>query len=545
MNKFLKGFIKTLVILAVVFLEYWFLLPPINLRSTAFYFFIAVVTVTAFVIGRIGNLFSAVKTVKEANVNNVKALSIGTFKGLKLSTKTTVIICLLLAVLVLVGNIIGAKIFNASKYNTLITFNDGDFVKEVSEIGMDQIPVVDRDTASRLGQRKLGEMSDLVSQFEIEEIYTQINYKGRPVRVTPLRYGDIIKWLNNRNQGIPAYITVDMASQDTALIRLDNGIKYSKSEYFMRNVERKLRFDYPTRIFDDISFEIDDNGTPYWVASTVEFRIGLFSGRDIGGAVLMNAVTGESKYYSLNEIPSWVDQVFSSTMVLNQLDYNGKYRSGWLNSIIGQKGVIATTDGYNYLAINDDVWLYTGITSVTSDESNIGFVLTNLRTKETKYYPLPGAEEYSAMSSAQGQVQHLGYKATFPILLNVADRPSYFMSLKDSAGLVKMYAFVDVQQYQIVGTGNTVEESRIDYLNKLKKNDVTLSEEKNENISGTVSEIGSAVMDGNTCYFVTLEGNDKVFILPVTLSDRLPFLKTGDVITVHFNQSEVTKVEFN
>ena len=545
MNKFLKGFIKILVILAVVFLEYWFLLPPINLRSTAFYFFIAVVTVTAFVIGRIGNLFSAVKTVKEVNVNNVKALSIGSFKGLKLSTKTTVIICLLLAVLVLVGNIIGAKIFNASKYNTLITFNDGDFVKEVSEIGMDQIPVVDRDTASRLGQRKLGEMSDLVSQFEIEEIYTQINYKGRPVRVTPLRYGDIIKWFNNRKQGIPAYITVDMASQDTALIRLDNGIKYSKSEYFMRNVERKLRFDYPTRIFDDISFEIDDNGTPYWVASTVEFRIGLFSGRDIGGAVLMNAVTGESKYYALSEIPSWVDQVFSSTMVLNQLDYNGKYRSGWLNSIIGQKGVIATTDGYNYLAINDDVWLYTGITSVTSDESNIGFVLTNLRTKETKYYPLPGAEEYSAMSSAQGQVQHLGYKATFPILLNVADRPSYFMSLKDSAGLVKMYAFVDVQQYQIVGTGNTVEESRIDYLNKLKKNDVTLSEEKNENISGTVSEIGSAVMDGNTCYFVTLEGNDKVFILPVTLSDRLPFLKTGDVITVHFNQSEVTKVEFN
>ena len=545
MNKFLKGFIKILVILAVVFLEYWFLLPPINLRSTAFYFFIAVVTVTAFVIGRIGNLFSAVKTVKEVNVNNVKTLSIGSFKGLKFSTKTTVIICLLLAVLVLVGNIIGAKIFNASKYNTLITFNDGDFVKEVSEIGMDQIPVVDRDTASRLGQRKLGEMSDLVSQFEIEEIYTQINYKGRPVRVTPLRYGDIIKWLNNRKQGIPAYITVDMASQDTALIRLDNGIKYSKSEYFMRNVERKLRFDYPTRIFDDISFEIDDNGTPYWVASTVEFRIGLFSGRDIGGAVLMNAVTGESKYYALNEIPSWVDQVFSSTMVLNQLDYNGKYRSGWLNSIIGQKGVIATTDGYNYLAINDDVWLYTGITSVTSDESNIGFVLTNLRTKETKYYPLPGAEEYSAMSSAQGQVQHLGYKATFPILLNVAERPSYFMSLKDSAGLVKMYAFVDVQQYQIVGTGNTVEESRIDYLNKLKKNDVTLSEEKNENISGTVFEIGSAVMDGNTCYFVTLEGNDKVFILPVTLSDRLPFLKTGDVITVHFNQNEVTKVEFN
>ncbi len=545
MNKFLKGIIKTLLILVIIFLEYWFMLPPINLRSTAFYFFIIVATLTAFIIGRVGGLFSSVKAVKEVNVTDVKALSLGAFKRLKLSTKTTVSICLLMVLLIIVGNIIGAKIFNASRYNTLITFNDGDFVKEVSEISMDQIPVVDRDTASRLGQRKLGEMSDLVSQFEIEELYTQINYKGRPVRVTPLRYGDIIKWFNNRNQGIPAYITVDMASQETTLVRLDNGIKYSKSEYFMRNVERKLRFDYPTKIFDDISFEIDDNGTPYWVASTVKFRIGLFSGRDIGGAVLMNAQTGESKYYPLNEIPTWVDQVFSSTMVLNQLDYNGKYRSGWLNSIIGQRGVIGTTDGYNYLAINDDVWLYTGITSVTSDESNIGFVLTNLRTKETRYYPVPGAEEYSAMSSAQGQVQHLGYKATFPILLNIAERPSYFMSLKDSAGLVKMYAFVDVQQYQIVGTGNTVEESRIDYLSKLKKSDVTLSEEKNETISGSVSLIESAVMDGNTCYFVTVEGNDRVFILPVTLSDRLPFLKEGDSITVQYNDSGAVKVEFN
>ena len=545
MNKFLKGFIKILLISAAIFLEYWFMLPPVNLRSTAFYFFIIVATVTAFVIGRVGGLFSSVKAVKATKVTDVKAIGFKAFKRLKFSSKATLSVCLIMVLLILVGNLVGAKIFNASKYNKLITFNDGDFVKEVSEISMDQIPVVDRDTASRLGQRKLGEMSDLVSQFEIEELYTQINYKGRPVRVTPLRYGDAIKWLNNRKQGIPAYITVDMASQDTALVRLDNGIKYSKSEYFMRNVERKLRFDYPTKIFDDISFEIDDNGTPYWVASTVEFRIGLFSGRDIGGAVLMNAQTGESKYYSLAEIPTWVDQVFSSDMVLRQLDYNGKYRSGWLNSVIGQKGVIATTDGYNYLAINDDVWLYTGITSVTSDESNIGFVLTNLRTKETRYYPVPGAEEYSAMSSAQGQVQHLGYKATFPILLNVAERPSYFMSLKDSAGLVKMYAFVDVQQYQIVGTGNTVEESRIDYLSKLKKNDVSLSEAKNEVISGKVLLIESAVKDGNTCYYITLEGSDRVFILPVTLSDRLPFLKAGDSITLHYNDSGVDKVEIN
>lgn len=545
MNKFLKNIIKTLLILTVVFLEYWFMLPAINLRSVSFYFFLVIAVLTAYIIGKLGNLFTSITKVKQFDVTDVKLLSLKSFNRLGFSTKAIVLVCFLVAFVILAGNIIGAQIFNASKYNTLITLNDGDFVKEVSEISMDQIPVVDRDTASRLGQRKLGEMSDLVSQFEIEDIYTQINYKGKPVRVTPLRYGDVIKWFNNRKEGIPAYIMVDMATQETTLNRMDNGIKYSKSEYFMRNVERKLRFAYPTKIFDDISFEIDDNGTPYWVASTVEFRIGLFSGKDIGGAVLLNAQTGESKYYPLNEIPTWVDQVFSSNMVLDQLDYNGKYRSGWLNSVIGQKGVIATTDGYNYLAVNDDVWLYTGITSVTSDESNIGFVLTNLRTKETRYYPVPGAEEYSAMSSAQGQVQHLGYKATFPILLNVAERPSYFMSLKDSAGLVKMYAFVDVQQYQIVGTGNTVEESRIDYLNKLKKNDVTLGQENNDTVSGNVLAVQSAVVEGNTCYFVTLDSSEKIFIIPINLSEKLPFLKTGDSITINYNANEVTKVEIN
>ena len=276
-SKFLRGTIKTLLILVVWFLEFWFMLPPINLRSTAFYFFVIVVILSAFIISRITNVFASVKAVKGVNVNEALHLDLKGFKNLKFSTKATVIICLLIIALIIVGNVIGAQIFNASKYNTLIKVTDGDFVKEVSEIGMDQIPVVDRDTASRLGQRKLGEMSDLVSQFEIDELYTQINYNSKPVRVTPLRYGDVIKWFNNRNEGIPAYIMVDMTTQDTTLVRMNEGIKYSTGEYFMRNVERKLRFTYPTKIFDDISFEIDDNGTPYWVASVVEFKIGLFS----------------------------------------------------------------------------------------------------------------------------------------------------------------------------------------------------------------------------------------------------------------------------
>ena len=533
----------------VLFLMYWFMLPPLNFRSIDMYMFIIMAIIAVIIVCGIINLIFSLKPKDEFVTEKINITSIRKLKTLSLPIRIAVITIGVIVLFTIVGGIIGAEIFNASRYNKLITLKDGDFVSEVSEISMEQIPVVDKDTASRLGQRKLGEMSDLVSQFEIEELYTQINYNGKPVRVTPLRYGDFIKWVGNRKEGIPAYIMVDMTTQETTLVRLSQGIKYSDSEYFMRDIKRKLRFSYPTKIFDDISFEIDDNGTPYWVASTVEYRIGLFGGKDIGGAVLFNAQTGESKYYSVGEIPTWVDQVYESELVLEQLTYNGKYRSGWLNSVFGQKGVLQPTDGYNYLAINDDVWLYTGITSVTSDESNVGFVLTNLRTKETKYYAVPGAEEYSAMSSAEGQVQHLGYQATFPLLLNVAERPSYFMALKDSAGLVKMYAFVDVQQYQIVGTGSTVRESIADYLSKLEQD---IPEEENNvttEITGVIENIASAVVEGNTCYFIKISDNDTIFTVPVTLNKNLPFVKEGSQISLEFiqkgNTVEVKEVTIN
>lgn len=327
-----------------------------------------------------------------------------------------------------VASVIGIQFFNASRYRDLITITDGDFTEDVAELNMNQIPVVDKDTASRLGSRKLGEMSELVSQFEIQENYTQINYQGMPYRVTPLAYADPIKWLLNQKSGLPAYITVNMVTQDTELVWLESGMKYSPSEYFFRNIYRYLRFSYPTKMFNQVSFEIDDEGTPYWVAPTISYQIGWWNGKDISGAVLVNACTGESQYYPKDQVPQWIDQLYSSDMIIQQLDDNGRFQNGYLNSIFGQKGVRRTTYGYNYLAINDDVYLYTGMSSVTADESNIGFVLVNLRTKETKFYPIPGATEYSAMDSAQGQVQHLKYTATFPLLLNISDRPTYFIS---------------------------------------------------------------------------------------------------------------------
>lgn len=541
-NNIFKSLLKWLISLVIIAVSYWFVLPPLNWRSVDFWSFLiwSIVVIVAI------NAFSQVISFLKANVN--KKIKIDSKTSINLSALGTPIKVAgigIAAVIVLgiLASIIGAEIFNAKAYNNLITITDGDFTKDVAELNMDQIPIVDRDTASRLGQRKLGEMSDLVSQFEIQDIYTQINYRGKPVRVTPLQYGDIIKWLNNQKDGIPAYITVDMTTQETTLVRLDNGIKYAESEYFMRDLNRALRFKYPTKIFGDISFEIDDDGTPYWVASTVGYKIGVWSGMDINGAVLLNAVTGESKYYTLSEIPTWVDQIFDSDLVIQQLVYNGKYRSGFWNSVFGQRGVLQPTDGYNYLAIDDDVYLYTGMTSVTSDESNVGFVLTNLRTKETKFYAIPGAEEYSAMSSAEGQVQHLNYNSTFPLLLNVSNRPTYFVSLKDAAGLVKMYAFVDVNQYQIVGTGNSVEAAQSDYISKLKTENVS-DNIKPDTMDGIIEKINSAVIDGNTIYYIKLEGNDSIYTAKVTVSDMLPFTENGVNVTLTLNGKTITKIEY-
>ena len=527
--------LKAIICVVILAVSYWFMLPPVNLRSADFWSFVCYSIVVIMIVSACSDVFLAVKRAMQGKKERTSFKT--RFKNFSAPIKIGVLCIGVIIALSLLATFIGSEIFNAKAYNNLLTMTDGDFVGDVAEISREQIPVVDRDTASRLGQRKLGEMADLVSQFEIMQDYTQINYLGKPVRVTPLAYGDVIKWLNNQKQGIPAYITVDMTTQDTALVRLEKGMRFSESEYFMRNIHRYLRFKYPTKIFDDISFEIDESGTPYFVAPTVTYRIGLWSGKDISGAVLVNAITGESGYFDVADIPSWVDQVFSSDLIIEQLIYNGKYRSGLFNSIFGQKGVLQPTAGYNYLAINDDVWLYTGITSVTSDESNVGFVLCNLRTKETKFYAIPGAEEYSAMSSAEGQVQHLGYRSTFPILLNISNRPIYFMSLKDDAGLVKMYAFVDVQQYHIVGTGNTVSEAQADYFAKLAGENIPTEETETTLVYGTISKIGNAVVDGNTVYYVKLGNDNTLYSIPIKLLPELSIMHEGEQLTIELGRN--------
>ncbi len=510
------------VTLAVAFVYFYFELPAINLQAPDFYTFAL--------------LLCAVYCGCAIFTSGFKGQGVGQyFKFLKKQCRIPLIIAVALVALSLVGTLAGSVIFRAKTYAELLPVEPGDFAAEVNEISYDQIPMLDKYSAERLGDRKLGELSDMVSQFEVVDDYTQINYKGRPVRIATLMYADLIKWFTNRGDGLPAYLLIDMVTQNVELVRLQEGIKYTNVEHFGRNLYRHLRFHYPTYMFANPVMEVNEEGTPYWICPRLVKTIGLFGGMDVKGAVLVNAINGECEYYE--EVPPWVDNLYPAGLIVQQYDYYGMYHNGFLNSIFGQRDVTVTTDDYNYIAMGDDVWVYTGVTSTGGDQSNIGFILTNQRTKESKFYSCAGATEHSAMASAQGQLQHLQYNATFPLLLNVGGQPTYFMAMKDKAQLVKQYAMVNVQQYQIVATGDTVGECEQNYLALLSQNGVvdgSTGLSGTETVEGAIAEIRSAVLDGNSYYFIKLIGDGYFYSVSAAEQPLAVILNAGDQVAITY-----------
>ena len=517
-------------VLILIGIYYYISLPAINIHASGFWVLVLVL---------LGVLLAEV-LVKTA-VEPGKKVGFGVLAKAKEKKSVKLVLGLFAAVLLvyLIGAVLSSPIVNARKYQKLLEPENRDFIEDIKEVNYNQIPLLDKDSAELLGNRKMGSMVDMVSQCEVSSIYSQINVNGRPVRVTPLVYASPIKWLTNQKQGIPAYITIDMATQNTELVKLSPGIRYSQSEYFNRNIYRHLRFRYPTYIFDQLSFEIDDEGTPYWICPVKEFTIGLFGGQTIGKVVLCNAVTGECTSMPVEDCPTWVDRVYPADLLIELYDYHGTLVNGFFNSILGQKGCLKTTEGYNYLALDDDVWVYTGVTSVSGDRSNVGFVLINQRTRETRYYEVAGAEEYSAMESAEGQVQNLGYRATFPLLLNIADEPTYFIALKDNAGLVKKYAMVNIQKYQNVAIGDTVASCEQTYIKMLKTGGGSSSTPQDiQKIQGVIKKIAQGVIEGNTHFYLVLENSELIFDVP--LADFMEVLRydVGDEISIEYSQGE-------
>ncbi len=521
-----KKIIKSLLITFIFgFIVYYFILPPINLSSFLFYFYALLLL----------------------GVFNFSLYLSSNFKELKKSTNTflpftsfSIVLGCVIVVLIIGTNIILSPIFNSRSYANRININeDTDFISDIKEVDFTKIPLLDKASSQKLGDRVMGQLPELVSQFYVSDLYTQINYNDSILRVTPLEYNGFIKYLTNRKDGIAGYITVDSVTGESKLVKLTKGMKYSSSAHFFENLNRKLRFSYPTAIFGGINFEIDNEANPYYIIPTIKYA-GVGLKRDIKDVIIFNAITGESKRYSLKDVPSWVDHVYNADIIIEQVNDWGTYRNGFTNSIFGQKNVVATTEGYNYITMNDDVYLYTGITSVSTDESNIGFILTNMRTKETNFYAVPGAEEYSAMASAEGQVQQMNYISTFPLLINLNNRPTYLISLKDNAGLVKMYAFVDVVDYQkvvVTDASKGIKEASRNYLSNLNSTYGTTNEKVIK-----VNSIKSIIINGNTYYYLTDQDNLKYRVSINVDEYSLPFINVGNELKVKYIDGEVKEI---
>lgn len=526
---------------------YYIKLPALNIHSEGFWAFVIVVSALCFAVVGV----PAFRIDLSRQSGRVFMLDKRKLMGWrKIFFHTFLFLTIALTIIYIGGSILSSTFINAGKYHKLIEIDNGKFTQDFEQISYNEIPLLDKDSAALVGNRKMGTMVEYVSQFEVTPDYTQINYKGKPVRVTPLQYGNWLKWLMNMREGIPAYICIDMATQNASCVKLKEGMKYTQNDHFNRNIHRFLRFRYPTYIFDTLNFELDEKGNPVYICPVKDFTIGLFGGQKISKVVIVNAVTGEHKLYRVEDVPRWVDRVYSADLLVSYYNYYGKLKHGFWNSVLSQKDCMQTTDGYNYIALDDDVWVYTGVTSVGKDQSNVGFVLMNQRTGKTKYYSISGATEKSAMSSAEGKVQNLKYTATFPLLMNIAGKPTYFTCLKDGAGLVKQYAMVNVEKYTVVAIGSTVAACEEDYVRQLEENGIVENKEEKveiKSVTGKIERMTEAVVDGNSHFYLVLEGNEGLF--DASIADVMDIVRyqAGDAISLEYKEGEkcfqVTKIE--
>ena len=546
-----KGSMKKKIILSVISgiiftaVSFYVTLPAINPANPSFWGYIALV-ILSFAYPFIFQGDGKVKKKKVLSIDKEGVVDFDMPKGRVRALPTTLVLAPV--AIMLIGGIISSTFFNAKAYADVIEVKEAVFAEDMKETNeVTNIALMDGDSARIIGNRTLGSLSDVVSQYRISDIYTQINYKYTPKKVANLEHDDFFKWIANNAKGVPGYVMVDPVNNTAEYVKLEKPLKYVDSAYFGQDLMRKLRFDYPTKIFDDfVSFEIDEEGKPHYIISCLMPKIFPFGAMDVSEVIIFDPCTGESDIYAVGDVPAWVDAVYSGDLAEQKYNWHGTLAGGFWNSVIGNKDCKQTTDDYGYIVIGDDVWYFTGVTSVTADESNIGFIISNARTGEYKYYPVVGAEEYSAMRAAEGEVQEKGYVASFPSLINVEGQATYIMVLKDAGGLVKLYALVNVEQYGIVATGQNQAEAMKAYKALLLENGVVENvkpEEPELDVTyktGTVTDIRTVTVEGNTLFYVTLNGYVYRGSVKVGeygyVNEDLVFAKVGDTVTIVFSK---------
>lgn len=536
-KKLLFSLVITLVIAAVAF---YVMLPPLNIQSTDFWSFLTFVVV---VFGLANAILSI--DIRSYIQGNVKP----SIRGNRFAWSIVIAAVLPVAVII-IGTFTSSAFFNARSYAGIVAVEEAVFEDDMPETNtVTNIALMDSTSAITIGNRTLGALSNVVSQYEVAPKYTQINYTGTPKKVANLEYVGFFKWLGNRSVGVPGFVMVDPVNISAEYVELTKPMKYVESAYFNEDLYRAIRFKYPTKIFYNFSFEVDEAGNPYYIVACAKPKVGLFGALDINEVITFDPCTGESDIFSVESSPTWIDNVYTGKLASEKYDWYGLYSKGYLNSIIGNKDCKVTTDDFGYIMIGDDVWYFTGVTSITSDESNIGFIISNARTGEYKFYPIIGAEEYSAMRSAEGEVQEKRYTASFPSLINISGEATYIMVLKDDAGIVRLYALVNVEQYTIVATGETQESAKKAYVERLKQEGILEDNLLDDPDLPTVtkkeiivSDIKMPVISGDTVVYIT---DEEGIVYKERLSDNesLILIEIGDKIEFYYADTDIEEIK--
>lgn len=516
--------VVSLIIFAMIFLGiyYYVTLPAINYQETGFW--AVLITVLAVLTLGFG-----------ARILQNGSKTKGLFK--------VFFILLIFAVFVFaVGMLLSSKLVSSSKYANRLKVENKTFEKDMKETErITDIALMDTAGARIIGDRAIGSLSDVVSQYEVSDSYSQIDYDGKPMKVAPLYHASFIRYMNNRKVGIPGYVQVDPITNEAKYVKLKKPMQYSPSAYFSRNLKRHLRFQYPTAMFEGYYFEIDNEGNPYYICPVLKAYAGFFGAKDVKGVVICDPVSGKSTYYDKDNVPQWVDRVHDGRLLLKKYNWKGQLSGGYINSIFGKKGCKVATDDFGYRVIDGDVWAFTGVTSVNGDNSNIAFVMMNMRTAQSKYYPVSGANEQSAMAAAEGQVQHLGYSSAFPSLINVAGKPTYVMILKDKGGLVKMFAMVNVEKYNIVATSTTQKGVLKEYKRLMKEEGLIFSKDAGVDLEQTkeiqIADIKFIPVDGNTYVYIT-DQDGQVYKQEFSKNEEMIKYKPGMKIKINYEKSD-------
>ena len=540
-----KGKIILSVVSGVLFtaISFYISLPPINPMAPEFWKYLVLV-VLSFAYPFVFTSADGAASPKKIKAGRKHP---GFDLGGRAINKITVLVIFVPVIVLIVGSVVSSQVFNARKYASVIEVEEAVFAEDMKESDeVTNIALMDSDSARYLGNKTLGKVSHMVSQYVVSDSYTQINYQYTPKKVANLEHADFFKWFANMDKGVPGYVMVDPVNNSAEYMELKKPLKYVQSAFFGDDLMRKLRFDYPTKIFDDfISFEVDDEGNPYYIITCLKPKIFPFGAMDVCEAVIFDPCTGESTLYAVEDVPAWVDAVYSGDLAEQKYNWFGTLKGGFLNSIIGNKDCKQTTDNYGYIVIGDDVWYFTGVTSVTSDESNIGFIISNARTGEYKYYPVVGAEEYGAMHAAEGIVQEKGYKASFPSLVNVSGQATYIMVLKDASGYVRLYALVNVEHPSVVATAPNQIDLMKAYKELLVENGIvdgdTAPEEQLLEAEITVKDIKTYTVDGNTViYFVDESG---VYYKGMLRDiEQMIFFEIGDKLHIEYSLTDVENI---